>query len=147
MKIADKLSHLTFLFHYPVKIGEVNLENVNSMRQFHLLRILKETGALDVKTIAKRLGQAQNTSSELIWRMVEKGLLSSERDTNDRRRTVVKITAEGEKELEKMEIELDNAFEKFCKIYLNEKEIKEFYECSEKLFKLSKKIIKKLEAK
>ncbi len=147
MKIADKLSHLTFLFHYPVKIGEVNLENVNSMRQFHLLRILKETGALDVKTIAKRLGQAQNTSSELIWRMVEKGLLSSERDTNDRRRTVVKITAEGEKELEKMEIELDNAFEKFCKIYLNEKEIKEFYECSEKLFELSKKIIKKLEAK
>ena len=145
MKIADKLSHLTFLFHFPIKIGEVNLDNVNSMRQYHLLRILKEVGALDVKTIAKRLGQAQNTSSELVWRMTEKGLLNSEKDKNDRRRTVVNITKKGEEELFNMEKEIDNAFEKFCKYFLKDKEIDEFYRCSEKLYEISKKVIKKLE--
>ncbi len=147
MKIADKLSHLTFLFHFPVKVGEVNLDSVNSMRQYHLLRILKEVGALDVKTIAKRLGQAQNTSSELVWRMSEKGLLNSEKDKKDRRRTVVNITEKGEKEILKMEKDIDNAFEKFCKRFLDDKDIEEFYRCSEKLFNISKKVIKKLEEK
>jgi DNA-binding MarR family transcriptional regulator len=115
------------------------------MRQYHLLRILKEVGALDVKTIAKRLGQAQNTSSELVWRMTEKGLLNSEKDKNDRRRTVVNITKKGEEELFNMEKEIDNAFEKFCKYFLKDKEIDEFYRCSEKLYEISKKVIKKLE--
>jgi len=147
MKIADKISHLTFLFHYPIKIGEIHKEKVNSIRQYHLLRLLKETEALDVKTISKRLGQAQNTSSEMVWRMVEKGLLSSEKDIKDRRRTIVKLTEKGEKELLRQEKEIDKAFEQFCKLFLNKEERNAFNECSEKLFNIAKKVIKNLEGK
>ncbi len=147
MEIAKALSHITFLFHYPIKISEVNKEKVNSIRQYHLLRLLKEAKALDVKTISKRLGQAHNTSSELVWRMIEKGLLSSEKGRNDRRRTIVRLTEKGEEELLKEEKEIDKAFEKFFELFLTEKEVKEFNECTEKLYEIAKKVIKKLEGR
>ncbi len=147
MGIGEKISHITFLFHFPIKVGEVNSERVHSIRQYHLLRLLKEAEALDVKTISKRLGQAQNTSSEMVWRMVEKGLLISERDPDDRRRTIVKLTEKGREELFKMEKEIDNAFEAFCERFLSDDDKEKFYRCSDELFNLAKKVIKRLEGK
>jgi len=147
MKIANKLCHITFLFHFPIKIGEVYLENIKSMRQFHILKLLDEKNIQGIKTISRKLGLAQNTTSELVWRMQKTNIVKVKKGKNDRRKSLVEITNKGKEVLKNKEQSIDKAFEDFFNEFLSREEARNFEKYSDKLYSMAKKVLTKMEEK
>jgi len=61
-----------------------------------VLTHLAVTGPLTVGEAAAHLGRTQSVVSEIVDGLVRKGLLERERDPDDRRRTLVWLTGEGQ---------------------------------------------------
>jgi DNA-binding MarR family transcriptional regulator len=64
-----------------------------------VLTHLAVAGPLTVGEAAAHLGRAQSVVSEIVEGLVRKGLLERERDPDDRRRTLVWLTGEGQEVL------------------------------------------------
>ena len=64
-----------------------------------VLTHLAVTGPLTVGEAAVHLGRAQSVVSEIVDGLARKGLLERERDPDDRRRTLVWLTGEGQEVL------------------------------------------------
>jgi len=64
-----------------------------------VLTHLAVTGPLTVGEAAAHLGRAQSVVSEIVDGLARKGLLERERDPDDRRRTLVWLTGEGQEVL------------------------------------------------
>ena len=64
-----------------------------------VLTHLAVTGPLTVSEAAVHLGRAQSVVSEIVDGLARKGLLERERDPDDRRRTLVWLTGEGQEVL------------------------------------------------
>ena len=65
-----------------------------------VLQHLAETGPLTVTEAARHMGRSQATMSEILGRLVARGLLARVRDQRDRRRTLVWLTPAGERVLD-----------------------------------------------
>jgi len=61
-----------------------------------VLHHLSLTGPLTVTEAARHLGRAQSVMSEMIDHLEAKGFLARHRDTRDKRRTLVWLTAAGD---------------------------------------------------
>lgn len=64
--------------------------------QFRTLMVLAEEEPLVIGQIAQRLGIGLSTGGHLVDRLVQAGLAERTEDTEDRRRTLVRLTATGE---------------------------------------------------
>lgn len=96
-KIVDYIEQINKLIH--MKHHELAHKNNLSLDQFHLLIHLKHKLYKDksptIGDIAKRSGRAQNTISERVTRLEERGLLKKVKDENDRRISRVIMSDKG----------------------------------------------------
>jgi len=67
-----------------------------TLPQFRTLLVLAEEGPLVIGQIAQRLGIGLSTGGHLVDRLVQAGLAERAEDAGDRRRTVARLTPEGE---------------------------------------------------
>jgi DNA-binding MarR family transcriptional regulator len=91
---------LALLGHYAMRrLREAHTAHDLSPRQFQLLGLLHDRGP----TGQRELGQAMETDPSILVTLLNPleagGLLSRQRDTGDRRRHLVKLTAKGERRL------------------------------------------------
>ncbi len=75
--------------------GEYQLTN----ESYGVLQHLADTGPLTVTEAAKHFGRSQSATSELIDRLVQRGLLERLADERDRRRTLIWLTDAGSQQL------------------------------------------------
>jgi DNA-binding MarR family transcriptional regulator len=72
-----------------------------------VLTHLSRTGPLTVSEAARHLDRAQSVVSEIVTRLVNRGLLERVADPRDRRRTLVWLTDQGHRQLETDQHPLD----------------------------------------
>ena len=69
-----------------------------TLRQWRALVVIESTSrGLRVGEIAARLGSSGPSTSRLVRRLEERGLVDARRDESDRRATLVRLTAAGER--------------------------------------------------
>jgi DNA-binding MarR family transcriptional regulator len=69
-----------------------------TLRQWRALVVIESTSpGLRIGEIAARLGSSGPSTSRLVRRLEERGLVDSRRDESDRRATLVRLTAAGER--------------------------------------------------
>lgn len=114
-----------------------------SLEQFHLMIELDEL-MLDINDeikpptvgqIAKSINNAQNTVSERVSRLENKGLVKRIRDVNDKRISRVVLTDEGKKLIAVIEKQASSKFLFNSISKMDEKDIDAFLQCFEKLIK------------
>lgn len=118
-----------------------------SLEQYHLLIELDEL-MLDVNDeltaptvgqIAKNVKNSQNTVSEKITRLENKGFVYRVKDSSDKRISRVVLTEEGRKLIEAIGKQANNSFLFDSISYMEECYIDEFLKCFEELIKKMKK--------
>jgi DNA-binding MarR family transcriptional regulator len=67
-----------------------------TLPQLRTLLILAEEGPLVIGQIAQRLGVGLSTGGHLVDRLVQAGLAERTEDSEDRRRTLARLTSQGE---------------------------------------------------
>ncbi len=67
-----------------------------------LLYLAKTKGGVTITDVANHLDISKSTVVEMVEKLASRGLVVKEKSQSDRRLTVVKITEEGEKALEKV---------------------------------------------
>src|SRR5205823_11142216 len=67
-----------------------------TLPQLRTLLVLAEEGPLVIGQIAQRLGIGLSTGGHLVDRLVQAGLAERAEDTEDRRRTLARLTSKGE---------------------------------------------------
>lgn len=115
-KIIDYKEEIDTRIHK--KYHELAKKNKLSLEQFHLLIELDELmldindeyQAPTVGEIAKNINHNQNTVSERITRLENKGLVKRVKDSNDRRISRVLLTEEGRDFIELIEKEASSKF-------------------------------------
>src|SRR6266566_9171974 len=76
--------------------GQAWMEMDLTLPQLRTLLILAEAGPLVIGQIAQRLGIGLSTGGHLVDRLVQAGLAERTEDTEDRRRTLARLTPKGE---------------------------------------------------
>lgn len=79
-----------------------------TMPQFNILRILRGAKkAITVNTVKERMVEKSPNTTRLMDKLLDKELIERERCSDDRRVVYVKISEDGMKLLERIDIELD----------------------------------------
>jgi DNA-binding MarR family transcriptional regulator len=86
--------------HAMRQLRATHIEHGLSPRQFHLLALLHDRGAMTQRDLGSVMGVDPSILVGLLNPLEAKGYLSRERDADDRRRHVVTITRRGEQRLE-----------------------------------------------
>lgn len=111
-KIVEGIRVLDRMIH--MRHHEVAQEHNLSLDQFHLLIHLIHWDISEksptIGDIAKRSKRAQNTISERVTRLEEKGLLKRIKDEDDRRISRVVMTEDGIKLMKSINYKASNAF-------------------------------------
>ncbi len=68
--------------------------------QIHALRVLAQHGSLTVGELAAELGLEQNSGSQLVERLAQRGLVMRGRAPRDRRQSLISVSAAGRELLE-----------------------------------------------
>jgi MarR family transcriptional regulator, organic hydroperoxide resistance regulator len=76
--------------------GPVWMETDLTIAQLRTLLVLAEEGPLVIGQIAQRLGIGLSTGGHLVDRLVQAGLAERAEDPEDRRRTLARLTPNGE---------------------------------------------------
>ncbi|MEO6058414.1 MAG: MarR family transcriptional regulator [Candidatus Limnocylindria bacterium] len=76
-----------------------------SMSHLHLMTLLESFGPLPMGRVAEMLGSGLPTATGMVTRMEERGLVERVHDTDDRRVVLVRLTAEGETDLQQIQVE------------------------------------------
>ncbi|ORM65466.1 MarR family transcriptional regulator [Pantoea rodasii] len=107
--------HSTFCWSQCVETGL-------SAVQYAILVVLAEETACDQQTLGQRAGFDKATGTYVIDRMTKSGLLNVVTDTNNRRRKLVSMTAEGEVMMNRM-VEQAKSAEKMITAGLDSQDI------------------------
>jgi DNA-binding MarR family transcriptional regulator len=83
-----------------------------SVSQMHMIRLVRKHGTLAMSELADLLGVSPPSASTMVDRLVDKGVLSREHSTEDRRKVVVRISPEAVKKIESVETSVLQLFEK-----------------------------------
>jgi DNA-binding MarR family transcriptional regulator len=68
-----------------------------SVAQLNAVKILLESGELTMRELADQMSVSPPSASAMVDRLVEKGVFSRQRSTQDRRKVVVRISPQAEK--------------------------------------------------
>ena len=82
-----------------------------SVSQVHMIRLVRKHGTLAMSELAELLGVSPPSASTMVDRLVDKGVLSREHSTEDRRKVVVCISPEAVKKIESVETSILQLFE------------------------------------
>lgn len=82
-----------------------------SVCQVHVIRLVRKHGILTMSELADLLGVSPPSASTMVDRLVDKGVLSREHSTEDRRKVVVRISPEAIKKIEFVETSILQLFE------------------------------------
>lgn len=82
-----------------------------SVSQVHVIRQVRKHGTLAMSELADLLGVSPPSASTMVDRLVDKGVLSREHSTEDRRKVVVRISPEAIKKIESVETRILQLFE------------------------------------
>jgi DNA-binding MarR family transcriptional regulator len=145
--ICDYKDRIDTLIHdqYHVQAQRLGL----SLEQFHLLIEMDELmldvpadqpSGLSIGRIAEHVGNAQNTISERVTRLEDKGLVRRVRDTADRRINRVSITEEGQNMLQEISSQASISFLKEAMDALDDDEV-------DQLLVILEKVLRNLEKK
>ena len=95
--VSEVLEQYRAYFHgFKAQVGPI-LKNIDlTLAQLRTLAILAEEGPLVIGQIAQRLGIGLSTGGHLVDRLVQAGLAERTEDSEDRRRTVARLTHAGE---------------------------------------------------
>ena len=95
--VAEVLEQYRAMFHgLKAQVGPA-LKNLDlTLAQLRTLLILAEEGPLVIGQIAQRLGIGLSTGGHLVDRMVQAGLAERTEDSEDRRRTLARLSPAGE---------------------------------------------------
>jgi len=95
-------------------VGILSEEDLTD-QQYNVLRILRGAGAAGLPTLAigERMIERTPGVTRLVDRLVRKGFVERERDRDDRRRIVCRITSEGRAVLQRIQPRLDRAVADF----------------------------------
>jgi DNA-binding MarR family transcriptional regulator len=74
-----------------------------SIAQLYAIREIRDRGPLTMSELAEILEVSPPSASAMVDRLVEKGLLSREHSTKDRRKVLVRISPDSVKEIEALE--------------------------------------------
>lgn len=74
-----------------------------SLAQLHVVRIVRECDELSMRELAEKLDVSAPSASAMVDRLVEKGILCREHSTQDRRKVVIRISAESLRKAEAIE--------------------------------------------
>ncbi len=92
-QLNSSITNYHRLLHiYLMKTSKVSL----TWAQLFLLQILKEDGPSNPSTIAGKMGVTLGAITSLADKLVNQGLISRERSSDDRRRVKISLTKEGE---------------------------------------------------
>lgn len=81
-----------------------------SVSQLHMLRIVRQSGELTMSELAERMEVSPPSASAMVDRLVEKGVLSREHSTQDRRKVVVRVSPEAVIKAESIEANIMQLF-------------------------------------
>ena len=95
--VLEVLEQYRAYFHgLKAQVGPI-LKNIDlTLAQLRTLAILAEEGPLVIGQIAQRLGIGLSTGGHLVDRLVQAGLAERAEDSEDRRRTLARLTPAGE---------------------------------------------------
>jgi DNA-binding MarR family transcriptional regulator len=82
-----------------------------SVSQLHVVRLVRKHGTLAMSELAELLEVSPPSASTMVDRLVDKGVLSREHSTEDRRKVVVRISPEAIKKIESVETSVLQLFE------------------------------------
>ena len=69
-----------------------------SLPQMHLLEVVGNNGSLRMKELSDKLGVTTGTLTVMVHRLVTKGYLKKEKDSEDKRSYLVQLTDSGQEE-------------------------------------------------
>lgn len=87
-----------------------------SVAQLHVVIATKDRGQVSISELAEALGVSAPSASAMVDRLVDKGVLIREQSQEDRRRVVVRLSPEADKQFGKIEELMLQSF-----VYLIEK--------------------------
>lgn len=112
-EIVKNVRLITSMIHK--KRHEIAQKNNLTLDQFHTLIYLKKSKELPtIGQIAKKDNKAQNTISERISRLEERGLVERIKDNKDRRVSRVSLTELGNKLISSIDYQASNEFVKIA---------------------------------
>jgi DNA-binding MarR family transcriptional regulator len=98
-----------------------------TFNQYQTLILIKELGNCSVNQLADRLGLAQSTTSQLIDRLVNGGLVERIINPSNRRSIIISLSTEGMRMLHKRTTIMQKGYEKILSL-LNEEDQAKFEE-------------------
>ncbi len=81
-----------------------------SLSQIYVTMVTRERGQLTVTELAEILGVSPPSASAMVERLVEKGILTREHSRADRRKVVVRVSPDAEKDMEQVEERILQSF-------------------------------------
>jgi DNA-binding MarR family transcriptional regulator len=109
--------------HAMTRLRKAHTEHKLSPRQFHLLGLLHDRGALGQRELGTLMGVDPSIVVTLLNPLETEGYLSRERERADRRRHVVTLTRAGERQLERAaQAQRDAEDELLCSLSATERD-------------------------
>ena len=77
------------------QLGTGNLRGEISLAQYRMLAVVQKLGPVSIGRIGDIVGAAQSTTSEMMTRLLQAGLVTKLRSTQDNRVVTVEVTDQG----------------------------------------------------
>ncbi|AMQ04793.1 MULTISPECIES: MarR family winged helix-turn-helix transcriptional regulator [Sporosarcina] len=124
---------MIFGTEHVIKNMDIPIWKEYSPEQIQVLKILSTYGALSSGKLATIQGVHKSAVSSRLKKLEEKGLVTSERDENDQRAKIIRLTSEGIEVLQTSNNAVYENIEKLFKDRIDEKELETFVETFRKL--------------
>lgn len=121
--------------------SEASREADFSLAQYRVLMLVKRRGAMSIHDLQRQLNIAQSTASEMVERLVQQNLLLREKDPNDRRITVFKLSKRAEKILERRRDVMNDCYRKVLEPLTADEQI-ELVEALETILRIIQRTVK-----
>ncbi|WP_338653916.1 MarR family transcriptional regulator [Sporosarcina sp. FSL K6-1540] len=124
---------MIFGTEHVIKNMDIPIWKEYSPEQIQVLKILSTYGALSSGKLATIQGVHKSAVSSRLKKLEEKGLVTSERDENDQRAKIIRLTSEGIEVLQTSNNAVYENIEKLFKDRIDEKELETFVKTFRKL--------------
>ena len=95
-----------------------------TLAQYRVLMLVKHQGAMSINDLHHQLHIAQSTASEMVERLVQQDLLLREKDPNDKRITLFKLSKKAAKILERRKDMMEDCYRKVLEPLSPDEQIK-----------------------
>lgn len=135
-ELARTFTPLMHIFHHVA--GQVSKVGEFSLAQYRVLMLIYHDGPISINDLKERLNIAQSSASEMVDRLVHQDFLRKEKSENDRRITLLHMTAKTERLLKERMKSMQTVYRKILEP-LTQAEQKELVEASRLILQHLKK--------